>query len=108
MTKEAREWCNQVDGLLEDYKDLVDLAQTWRETGGYFNVRLTFFYPSHIFWNKSRQVSAKTIDLSNCEKSIIDRVFLNKMEVDDRFIVKLESHKAPDLLHHIRIEVELV
>lgn len=104
-TKEAREWEELVQSHLDNEKALIDLADTWRKSGGSFEVHIEIMYPHHIFYNKQGCISSKTFDISNTEKLIIDRVFLDRMDVDDRFIVKLVSTKVSGHRHQIKVTI---
>jgi hypothetical protein len=70
-----------------------------------FAVRLTAYYPEKIFYRQVGGISAKTMDLSNWEKPLIDALFLPKnhkvsppfgspnMNCDDRYIASIVSRK---------------
>lgn len=54
------------------------------------------------YYTKSGDVSAKTMDISNCEKAVIDCLFLPKhnstalnLNVDDKYLMSLLSRKVP-------------
>lgn len=107
-TPDARAWETQVNALLIEEKGLVDLADDWNEHGGVFKVWLTFTYPYHIFRNKQGAISSKTIDLSNCEKNLIDRIFGDQMDVNDKHIVELYSEKKDGPSYDITVKIELI
>ncbi len=93
-TAEAQDWETRIKYMLEDYAKEFNEMQTDFETfGGEFHVCLTAYYPNHVYYNKAGAVSAKTIDLSNFEKPLIDMIFRESLGVDDRFITKLSSKK---------------
>lgn len=106
-TKEAREWEEKVDDLLQEHKMLLDIADTWREGGGVFHVHFTYVYPAYMFYNNMGRVSSKTFDLTNVEKPLLDRIMNEFMDVDDKSVTKLVSIKEPGAMHCIRVRLEL-
>ena len=106
-TAEARAWEQEVLFLLEEHKSLLDVAAEHIKRGGEFTVYLTFSYPKHIFYNKLDQVSAKTFDLTNVEKPIIDLIFLQTMGCDDRYITQVVSRKQVGASYGIDIKIRL-
>lgn len=83
------------------------MADNWRASGGTFKVYITFGYPEHIFRNKAGAISSKTFDLSNTEKPLLDLIFNNTMEVDDKHVVLLHSRKISGGRFYIDIDIEL-
>ena len=80
--------------------------------------RMTIVYaaPAATFYNKSNGVSSKQIDLSNCEKSLVDVFFLPKyngafgssnLNVDDKWLMELSSRKTVSSDEHYWTTVEL-
>ncbi len=106
-TKEARLYEERVLEMLEEHKTLHDIADSFRAHGGAFKVSITCQYPKHVFYNQAGHVSAKTFDLSNCEKPILDLLFVNFMDVDDRFVTEMISKKEVGPTWAILITVEL-
>ena len=106
-TAEARAWEEEVKFLLEEHKPLLDLAAEHIKLGGEFTVYLNFVYPKHVFYNKIGQVSAKTFDLSNVEKPILDLLFKETMGVDDRFVTQIVSSKRAGASFAIDIKLKL-
>lgn len=63
------------------------------------------FYPKEVFYNKQGLISAKTIDVTNFEKSLIDCIMLKKffdeevprgcknLNTDDRYLTVMQSSK---------------
>lgn len=94
--------------MLEDVKILSDLALEFHRVGGEFWVSFEYIYPFHIYYNKAKDISAKTFDLSNVEKPLLDQVFGTRMGVNDRFVTLLRSSKRAGAQHEIRITIELV
>lgn len=93
--------------MLEDHKTLHDIADSFRTHGGSFKVSITCQYPKHVFYNQAGQISAKTFDLSNIEKPILDLVFCAFMDVDDRFVTEMVSKKEIGPTWAILISIEL-
>lgn len=106
-TKEAKLYEERILGHLEEHKQLYDIADAFKERGGTLEVHIVCSYPHHIFYNQSKQVSAKTLDCSNVEKPLLDLVINNFMGLDDRFVTKLVSEKVAGVGHSIEITVSL-
>lgn len=106
-TPEARAWEASVQEALVEHKVLIDMADKWRTNGGVFHVELDFIYPPHIFYTKGGYISSKTFDLSNIEKPLIDQVFGDIMDVNDKLITRLVSRKLCGPTHGIVIRLEL-
>lgn len=107
-TAEARAWEAQVLELLEPYeKALLELADDWRKGGGVWRIKLYFFYPMHIFYNKDGQISSKSMDLTNVEKPLVDMIFGQVMGVNDKSIVECQSFKLPYAMYAIEVHLEL-
>lgn len=107
-TPEFRDWESATALLLDDVKDLTDIADEFNRVGGEFWVSFVFVYPFHIFYNKSKDISAKTFDLSNVEKPLLDQIFGGRMSVNDRFVTLLRSSKEAGAMHEIKVTIELV
>jgi hypothetical protein len=105
-TKEAREWEEEFMQHLEEEKGLTDLALDFSEHGGTFIVSIWIQYPHHVFYNNQRIISSKTFDCSNTEKIIIDRIFGDKMQVNDKHITELHSYKEVGPRHCIKIRIQ--
>lgn len=106
-TKEYQDWYYRVCELLEDHKELHELADDWRASGGYFKVHMLFQYPEHIFWNRDKTVSSKTFDLTNCEKNLLDAIF-RFMDINDKHVVLLSSCKLPAASYSIVIRIQIL
>jgi Holliday junction resolvase RusA-like endonuclease len=106
-TKEAREYEALVLQLLEEYKALHDMALQFNEQGGEFSIEICIEYPQHIYFNKSGKISAKTFDVTNVEKPIVDLIMNRFMNIDDRFLVSCKSTKRAGAMHKINIVLEL-
>lgn len=84
------------------------------------HVDLKFYYPSNILYTKKGSVSAKSHDISNVEKPLIDLIFLptyyNKsipygcpnLNMDDKYITSMRSQKLAADEHRIEIELQIV
>lgn len=107
-TMEARAWEATVLECLEaQQKPLKAIADEWKAKGGTFKLSITMYYPPHVYINQAGTVSARTFDLSNCEKPLIDLLFLRTMDVDDRYIVELYSCKKEGSRTCIKMQLEL-
>ena len=106
ITREAREWQAQVYEQLSEVKALADLAEEWRAQGGVFSIEIHSIYPHHIFYNKQRQISSKTKDVSNVEKPLIDCIFRH-MDINDKYIVSMLSTKSASVRPGVNVVLEL-
>lgn len=107
-TKEARAWEAQILELLEEHKPLHDMADAWRISGGVFHIRININYPHYLYYNKAGQISAKTFDVTNTEKPLVDLILGTFMNINDRNLTVCLSSKAPGPRHSIDITLELI
>lgn len=106
-TKEFKDWHLEISTRLSDVKELQDVADMYKAHGGAFLIWIEVVYPHHIFFNKSKQISAKTIDVSNFEKPLIDVLFRDTLGVNDLNIVQCVSSKRAGASWYIDIKLEL-
>lgn len=106
-TKEAKAWEIEVLELLKNVPGLPIIAEQWRTDGGGFRLWIEVVYPYYMFYNKAKQISAKTMDVTNFEKPLVDLIFQKTMEVDDRFLIECHSSKTPSSISCIKIRLEL-
>lgn len=84
------------------------MADMWRKSGGIFHIRIQNNYPRHVYYNKLEQVSAKTFDITNCEKPLVDLIMNRFMDVNDRYLTVCVSSKGPvEGPHSLDITLEL-
>lgn len=98
---------------LEPYQaQMKQLGGQFKADRHEFHVNIKIIYPEALFFTSSRAVSNATHDLSNVEKMLIDLIFLkrhgSKLAVDDRYITKLVSTKAPGPEHFITVKIQLL
>lgn len=105
-TAEFKDWFNELCARLGEVKELSEMGDDWRKHGGEFCIWIHVKYPYHIYYNKGGTISAKTFDVSNVEKPIVDALFRETMGVDDRFLVKCISEKSDGALYSIDIKLE--
>jgi predicted SpoU family rRNA methylase len=107
-TAEARAWEAQMLILLDEHsKALGEMADDWKKHGGCFRAHITVLFPPHIFYNRDGAISSKTFDLTNIEKPIIDLIFGQIMEINDKTLVQVISEKLPGPLYAIEVSLEL-
>lgn len=99
-TKEAREYEEDVLQRLKEIPELTVMSEKWHGT---IEVELVFTYPSAVFYNAKGHISAKTYDLSNVEKPLLDLIINRHMGLDDRFVTKLVSSKGPGEAYSIKV-----
>jgi len=121
-SKAYRDWQCEVFFQLNQEQ----VAETLKELREYFepekhhvHVELTAIYPKTKFFTRKGTVSAKTQDLSNWEKTIIDCVFLPKhhetpvpygapnLNFDDKYVTRCVSQKVPSDEEEFAIEMEI-
>ena len=107
-TADYNAWGTLVLELLEEHKQLHDMADMWRLSGGIWHIRVNVNYPQYLYYNKAKQVSAKTMDVDNVLKPLIDTLFGKFLDVNDRFITVCVSTKGPGATHNIDITLELL
>jgi hypothetical protein len=120
---EAREWQHKFFHYLSQSYNadkLAELRNAFDETKHGYTVDFTFGVPASKLINKSGGLSSRAIDLSNCEKSIIDVLFLPKhfnekppygcknLNIDDKFLLGLSSKKIAAESEGIAIAVTIV
>lgn len=106
-TPEARQWEASIQEALAEHKVLVDMALTFKEKGGFFEIEMDFIYPPYVFFNKDKTISSKTFDLSNVEKPLIDQIFGGVMDVNDKNILRMISRKMCGVSFGIVIKLKL-
>lgn len=105
-TSEYKEWATKVLALLQDmdeFKGLMEIADDFRAKGGEFEVFFTYMYPHHEFYTKNNIISSKTVDMSNGAKPLLDLIFGDTMDVNDKFVTKLTEAKCAGPRHSIKI-----
>lgn len=108
-TKAARDYEAEVLSLLSKKHELELMADMWRKNIGYNQIQvwITHVYPKAVFYNKAGNVSAKTFDLSNTEKIILDLIINRHMGLDDRHVTQLVSSKESGECFEVRVCLEL-
>lgn len=107
-TAESRQWEACFLEFLEDYrKGLAEIAEDFQENGGVFRIYITCYYPHFIFYNQSKTISSKTIDVDNVLKPICDMIFREGLAINDKYIVECVSRKRPGATYNINIVLEL-
>jgi len=121
-TQAARDWTSEFFyqlGTQENLKKLAELRETFDPAQHFYAVQLDMYYPDSLLFRKGGGISAKTVDLSNFEKSIIDCLFLPKfnntpfpygcenLNIDDKFVAELVSRKKAAQAHQLSIAIEI-
>lgn len=116
---EVREWISQVCYQLSqsaNKRAMADLRNTFDEKKHSFTVLIKYYTPN--FYNKQGTISAKSMDVGNIDKVLLDVVFTGSfygtgnMECeninhDDRFISSLMVNKYPSEKHKLVITVKI-
>ncbi len=107
-TKAAREFEETVLRSLGEAFSAQELADKWN-SGGYnqIQVDIVHVYPRAVFYNKAGAVSAKTFDLSNTEKILLDLIVNRYVGLDDRFVTRLVSSKEAGKSYSVEVTLTL-
>lgn len=100
-TKEYRAWEEQVLAQLKHVQGLEALKEFKN-----FTFEMHVEYPEHIFYNSKGEISSKTVDKSNDEKALIDVIFGQYLNLNDKYIVRLVSGKYAGAGHAIHVLIE--
>lgn len=105
---EVKQWFQQVAfqlGQGQNKKAISDVKQYFDESKYVFHVMFTFNNPN--FYTKDGRISARSFDLSNVEKILLDSIFLpahaNSLNIDDKFVTRMISEKCYADEHSIQI-----
>lgn len=122
MTAEAREWLGNVlyalstpttAACLKLIRDNFDAKKHG------ISIRLIWKIPKDILYTKRGELSSRSIDLTNCEKSLVDAIFLPKhfgtnvpyqcenLNLDDRYLRRLFSEKQVAVGQDYSVDVTL-
>ena len=122
-TVEAQDWSHSVfHHLSEDApkQALKDLREHFDPKLHAYSIDLQFFYPASILFTKDGRVSAKSHDLSNVEKPLIDLLFLpshfdtpppygaENLNIDDKYLINMKSSKRTSEDYKMIITIEIV
>lgn len=118
-TQAARKWGENI------HKQLLDLGlnDQFEKARKLYNpktmgiaVKLVFGIKRERFFTKRGTINRRAMDLSNIEKPLIDLIFAEKylkrdgicnLGIDDQYICKLESEKAPADIDTIAVEITI-
>lgn len=121
-TQAARDWTTEFFhalGTQANLQALKELREYFNPEEHFYSLSLVLTYPMPIFWKQDSGISAKTVDISNFEKSIIDCLFLPKfhvtpfpygcenLNVDDKFLAEMQSAKRAGDDYSLKIVVEI-
>ena len=123
-TSKARKWTHEVFFQLdqeENRQAMKELREAFDPDVHCYKVNLTAYYPRSEMYTREGRVSARTHDLTNWEKAIVDCIFLSahfdrsvpdgcqNLNTDDKYIVDLSSSKrAGTKGYEIVAEVEVL
>lgn len=115
----AKEWVQDVQHALsgpQTQNQLALIRDIFEPKKHSMGIELHYISPHSEFYNKEGTFSAKTFDISNCDKVLIDVLFLERHESanyknigwDDRYISELHSRKSAGLTHRIEIRIWII
>jgi hypothetical protein len=120
MTQECRTWRKTVIKSLSqgvNQAELDTLRESFVAELHALVVKITFNLPHTTYFTLKGDINAKSMDLSNIEKLLIDIImderFFTRGEVrnaniNDKYIIKLHSEKNPSLQASIMVDLYIV
>lgn len=121
-TQAARDWSYKIFHQLsspEDSKKFEVLRKSFDPKKHGYYVTMTHYFPESVFYTKSGEISARTQDITNVEKPLVDLLFLSKyfdkrppygmenLNIDDKHLLTCVSNKLPINGDEFKIEVEI-
>ena len=119
---EAKEW--QSDLFIELAKNvnkeiITNLKAKFDPKIHGYKFVITYHAPASTYYNKKGELSSRQIDLSNCEKSLIDVFMLPKyngvygacnLDMDDKWLIELSSKKliSADEFYYTTVLIEII
>lgn len=119
----ATEFCAQlfnVMGRSENQQKLQELRTKFDPKLHAYALNIVCFYEPEMFFTKKGDISSRTLDISNCEKLIVDALMLPKyheesepygapnLNCDDKMLVQMISTKLPAHKAAIRVDISIV
>jgi len=104
ITKEARLWSDMVKEHLRAIPCLAEFKSKYNYTP--INIQINVYYPKNVFYNKEGLISSKTFDISNTEKILIDLIFKDTLDINDKYITYMESSKHAGEAYMISFRIE--
>lgn len=104
------EWQEAILQKLLEHKGPLDKMSAKAKMAGKstFSIDFCFKYPPEIYYNKQGLISSKTIDISNCEKTLLDVIFAGVLDINDKRVTALNSTKCSSSHYAISIKIELL
>lgn len=104
ITKEARLWSDAVKEQLKALPCLVEFKKAYDYTP--ISIYISIYYPKQVFYNKEGLISSKTMDVSNTEKILIDLIFKETLDINDKYITFMESSKHAGEAYMVSFRIE--
>jgi Holliday junction resolvase RusA-like endonuclease len=102
-------WAQEAYEHMRQHSELVQFAiNVHNVINPKYEIKLCAYYPFSTFYNKSGGVSTKTIDITNYEKLLVDVLFNEILNVNDKFIIKMLSEKKEAECHRIDVTLRLL
>lgn len=122
IREEAKDWQYQILAELasDTNKQIIaNLKEKFNSDVNGYKVSIVYAAPASTFYTKQGKVSSRQIDLSNCEKSLIDLIFIPKyngvygacnLDIDDKWIMELSSKKtiSTDEYYWTTVRIEII
>ncbi len=123
-TQAAREWSYRIMhqlSLPQNQEQLEKIRASFDRNKHCFQLSMRALYPKNILYKKDGTISAKSMDLTNWEKPLVDLLFLPKyfdvpspygcknINCDDKYVTSMYSTKAVSEsgTHKIEITVKI-
>ena len=120
LTAKAREWLgNTLYSLHQNRDKLALIRESFDAKKQGIAVYLIWKIPKDILYTKSGELSSRSIDITNAEKSLVDAIFLPKfyganvpyqcenLNLDDRYLRRLFSEKQVAVGQDYSVDVTL-
>ena len=121
LRAESKEWQYNLFLQLSQYStQLADLRSKFIEGQTGYKVAITYILPAPVLYNKAGAPSSKAADLSNCDKALIDVLFLpahygpnvpyqcENLNCDDKHLFELSSKKIPGQRFEILLDIDII
>ena len=117
------EWSHTVLHLLnseENQKAFSDLRDHFDPTVHAVEATMTAYYPKEVLFTKKGMISAKSFDITNIEKPLVDLIFLpvyfdkpspygvKNFNNDDKYLVSFTSKKRFSDKYMIEFEISII
>lgn len=121
LRPKSKDWQRNLFYQLSHYEaGLHGLRSKFNPSKHGYAVSITYVFPHNVLYNQAGTPSSKAQDLSNCDKALIDVLFLpanfsndlekgcQNLNLDDKHLFQLSSRKVPGPEYQIWLEISLI